>query len=83
MNNGYLCPPFKIIVLDETDSMTEDSQNALRHMMETYYKVARFCFICNYVNKIQTNEDFKLKHSATVIQTTFRVWKESHIQNEA
>lgn len=33
---GYPCPPFKIIILDDANSMTEDAQNALCHTMKTY-----------------------------------------------
>lgn len=49
---NYPCPPFKIIVLDEVDSMTLDAQSALRRIMEIYTTVTRFCLISNYVTRI-------------------------------
>jgi len=50
--NGDTIPAYKIIILDEADSMTEEAQDALRVIIEKYSTVTRFCFICNYICKI-------------------------------
>jgi DNA polymerase III delta prime subunit len=44
--------PIKIIFLDEADSLTLDSQFALRRIIEDYSKTTRFILTCNYLNKL-------------------------------
>ena len=52
LNEDPSVPPFKLIILDEIDAMTDDAQAILRKVIEKYVNNVRFCFICNYLKKI-------------------------------
>jgi replication factor C subunit 3/5 len=43
---------FKLVILDEADSMTNAAQNALRRIIEKYTAHTRFCILANYTHKL-------------------------------
>ncbi|KAH7825327.1 Replication factor C subunit 5, RFC5 [Monocercomonoides exilis] len=49
---SVFCRLPKLIILDECDAMVKEAQFALRRIVEKYSSNARFCLICNYVNRI-------------------------------
>ena len=44
--------PFRLIILDESDAMTNDAQTALRRIMEESHNAARFILTANYSSNI-------------------------------
>ena len=42
----------KIVIIDEADNLTPDTQAGLRNFMEEFSKGCRFIFTCNYKRKI-------------------------------
>lgn len=43
---------FKVVLLDEADYLTQNSQAALRNDMEVYHMTVRYILTCNYQHKI-------------------------------
>ncbi|MHB8567440.1 MAG: replication factor C small subunit [Nitrososphaerales archaeon] len=44
--------PFRLVILDESDAMTNDAQTALRRIMEESHNAARFVLTANYSSNI-------------------------------
>ncbi|MDV3293333.1 MAG: replication factor C small subunit [Nitrososphaerales archaeon] len=44
--------PFRLVILDESDEMTNDAQTALRRIMEETSTYTRFILVCNYSSGI-------------------------------
>ena len=44
--------PYKLMILEEVDSMTSDAQSMLRQIIERNCSDTRFCMICNEIEKI-------------------------------
>ena len=55
------CNKYKIIILDESDNMTNPAQLALRRIMDQYEDTTRFFFTCNNIENIISSIQSKFK----------------------
>lgn len=50
--DGTIIPGFRVIILDEADSLTNEAQDSLRVIIEQYSGVVRFVIIVNYLTAL-------------------------------
>ena len=46
--------PFKVVILDEADRLSQQAQDSLKGIIEEYSSHARFILTCNNPNRVQT-----------------------------
>ena len=65
--------PFKVVLLDEADYLTQDAQAAMRGVMEEYSNTSRFILTCNHPNKIipAIHSRCQQMHFGSIDQTEF------------
>lgn len=44
--------PFKILILDEAERLTDSAQHAMRRLIERYHRTCKVCIICNQPERI-------------------------------
>jgi len=47
--------PFKILILDEAERLTDSAQHAMRRLIERYHRTCKVCIICNQPERIIDN----------------------------
>lgn len=80
--------PFKIVLMDEADRLTQDAQVALRSIVENNAENARFIFTCNNPAKIDSaivsrchELRFKALERDDITEMAFRILKKEKIKN--
>jgi DNA polymerase III delta prime subunit len=65
--------PFKVVLLDEADRLSQQAQDSLKGIIEEYSKVARFILTCNSPNRILPPLHSRLQqmHFSSVDRTEF------------
>jgi DNA polymerase III delta prime subunit len=65
--------PFKVVLLDEADRLSQQAQDSLKGIIEEYSNYARFILTCNSPNRILPPLHSRLQqmHFASIDQTEF------------